>query len=159
MGSPFKDELTEQFHDHYRRQTKGEGPPWIRWLGYNVLKCSMVLWIYQDIIYNLQPEWIIEGGTASGGSALFMASILDILQYGSVVTIDWDEDECRPEPSRIKYITGNTLHGETVEKVRAIVQGSGPRMLILDDGHDQDHVHEELKLYTPMLRAGDYLIV
>jgi len=159
MGSPFKDELTTKFHDHYRRQTNGEGPPKIKWLGYDTLKCPMDLWIYQEIIYEIQPRYIIEGGTCTGGSALFMATILDVLGYGNVVTIDWDADEFRPKHPRIQYITGNTIHIETVQKVRDLVQDPGRRMLVLDDGHDHDHVYQELMLYAPMLRAEDYLIV
>ena len=119
----------------------------------------MDLWIYQEIIYKLQPRYIIEGGTATGGSALFMATVLDVMNYGKVVTIDWDANDYRPKHPRIQYVTGNTLDTETAQKVQDIVQGPGYRMLILDDGHDQDHVHQELKLYTPMLRAGDYLVV
>ena len=140
MGSPFKDELTTKFHDHYRRQTNGEGPPKIKWLGYDTLKCPMDLWIYQEIIHEIQPRYIIEGGTCTGGSALFMATILDALGCGNVLTIDWDADESRPKHPRIQYIIGNTVHIETVQKVRNLVQDPGHRMLVLDDGHDHDHV-------------------
>ena len=41
------------------------------WLGIPALKCPLDLWIYQEIIFEITPDIIIECGTANGGSALF----------------------------------------------------------------------------------------
>jgi cephalosporin hydroxylase len=40
------------------------------------------MWIYQEIIAEIQPDLIIETGTHIGGSALFMAHMLDIVGHG-----------------------------------------------------------------------------
>ena len=40
------------------------------WLGVPTVKIPLDLWIYQEIIYKLRPDLIIEAGTAWGGSAL-----------------------------------------------------------------------------------------
>ena len=48
------------------------------WLGVRAQKCPLDLWIYQEILWEMKPDLIIECGTAHGGSALFLASICDI---------------------------------------------------------------------------------
>jgi cephalosporin hydroxylase len=55
--------------------------PWrnTRWLGTDVLKCPLDLWIYQELLHEIRPDWIIETGTAFGGSASYFASLCDVL--------------------------------------------------------------------------------
>ena len=52
------------------------------WLGHPILKCPLDLWIYQEIITELRSAVIVETGTAFGGSALYLASICDIVGQG-----------------------------------------------------------------------------
>jgi cephalosporin hydroxylase len=52
------------------------------WMGVPARKCPLDLWIYQEMISELRPDIIIETGTAGGGSALFMASICDLVAQG-----------------------------------------------------------------------------
>lgn len=151
----FVDETTAMFHARYRTP----GPPRVNWLGYECLKCPMDLWRYQEILYEYKPDVVVEGGTCSGGSALFIASIMDHIGKGRVVTIDFDPDDKRPRHPRIDYIVGDTLDPKTVDLVSDCVHAADRHMLILDDGHDQHHVHKELDLYTPFLKAGDWLVV
>src|SRR5918999_4422763 len=58
------------------------------WLGTQALKNPLDLWVYQEIIAETRPELIVETGTWRGGSALFLASISDLLGLGEVVSID-----------------------------------------------------------------------
>src|SRR3954469_4333597 len=86
--------LTDNFHRLYyesRERTWGN----TFWLGHRVLKCPLDLWIYQEILYEVRPALIIETGTYLGGSALFLASICDLLG-GEVVTVDADRREGLP---------------------------------------------------------------
>lgn len=159
MSELSNDQIVRQFHDLYRVQYNNEGPPLASWFGFNCSKCPLDLWIYQEIIADLKPAMIIEGGTAAGGSALFLAHMLDIVNYGRVLTIDWEDVSKRPEHPRIKQIIGNTLDDKTFQSVKALSLGSYPKLLILDDGHDQTHVFNELLLYGSLLQSGDYLIV
>jgi len=41
------------------------------WLSVPVMKCPLDLWVYQEIIYELKPDIIIESGTAAGGGGLY----------------------------------------------------------------------------------------
>src|SRR5690348_1963686 len=58
------------------------------WLGTRTLKLPLDLWIYQEILYELRPDLILETGTAAGGSAMFLAAICDQLDHGQIVTVD-----------------------------------------------------------------------
>lgn len=163
MGRNFEqiipEPLVRDFHDFYRRLSNSEGPPWVYWMGYSCLKCPLDLWIYQEILHEVRPDVVIEGGTASGGSALFLAHVMDALSWGHIVTIDWDADENRPKHPRISYVTGNTLSTDVVNAVHRAVEGFTRKVLILDDGHSDEHVYAELCLYAPFLQPGDVLIV
>jgi cephalosporin hydroxylase len=66
-----------------------------------VLKCPLDLWIYQEILYELRPELIVEAGTYLGGTTLFLASICDLLGRGEVLTIDTDRRSQRPRHRRV----------------------------------------------------------
>ena len=52
------------------------------WLGAQALKNPLDLWIYQEIMVETRPELIVETGTYRGGSALFLASMCDLLGRG-----------------------------------------------------------------------------
>jgi cephalosporin hydroxylase len=129
------------------------------WLGVRAQKCAFDLWVYQELLHELRPAVIVECGTANGGSALFLASICDLLGYGEVVTVDIDDAPGRPPHERITYLKGSSTEPEMVERVRQLVAGRAPVIVILDSDHSRDHVLNELRLYAPLVSAGSYLIV
>jgi cephalosporin hydroxylase len=129
------------------------------WLGHQVLKCPLDLWIYQEIIAEIRPALIIETGTYLGGSTLFLASICDLLGHGAVLSIDSCQQPGRPRHRRITYLTGSSTAEATLKQVRRRVKGEGPIMVILDSGHGEDHVLSELRAYGPLVTPGSYLIV
>jgi cephalosporin hydroxylase len=130
-----------------------------QWLGVAAQKCAFDLWIYQEILHELRPEVIVECGTANGGSALFLASICDLLGLGEVITVDIVDQPGRPSHDRITYLKGSSTEPETVERVKQLVASRAPVVVILDSDHSRDHVLNELRLYAPLVSAGSYLIV
>ncbi len=59
---------------------------------------------YQELIYRLRPDWIVDTRTGAGGLALFLASICDLVGNGRVLSID-DYPPARPaEHPRITYL-------------------------------------------------------
>jgi cephalosporin hydroxylase len=110
------------------------------WLGVSVLKCPFDLWNYQEIIVELRPDFIIETGTWDGGSALYMASICDLVDRGHIITIDVADPGGRPEHPRITYVTGSSVADDVVN-------------------HRCEHVFEELQTYSEIVTPGSYLIV
>ena len=54
------------------------------WLGVPVQKLPLDLWIYQEVVCETAPELVVETGTASGGSALFL--VLPSIWSGAVAS-------------------------------------------------------------------------
>jgi cephalosporin hydroxylase len=130
-----------------------------QWLGIRALKLPLDLWIYQEIIYEVKPDLIIETGTAHGGGALFLASMCDLLGHGRVVTIDIVNREGMPDHPRITYLVGSSTSPEIVGKVNGVTHPGDRVMVILDSDHRKDHVLLELELYSDLVSPGSYLIV
>ncbi len=122
-------------------------------------KCPLDLWIYQELLFRQRPEVVIETGTANGGSALFLASMLDLIGgAGEVVTVDVEGDVERPVHDRITYLTGSSIADETIGRVREHV-GARRAMVFLDSDHRRDHVLAELRAYHPFVPLGGYIVV
>jgi cephalosporin hydroxylase len=130
-----------------------------RWLGVPTQKCAFDLWIYQELLHELRPAVIVECGTANGGSALFLASICDLLGKGSVVTIDIADYPERPRHDRVTYLSGSSTDPAIFAEVERFVAGRGPVLVILDSNHECQHVLDELRLYAPLVSPGSYLII
>jgi cephalosporin hydroxylase len=129
-----------------------------RWLGVPVLKCPMDLVVYQEILSDTRPDVLIEAGTFKGGSALFFASIMDLLGRGKVITID-TVNQGRPPHPRITYLEGYSTAPEVVSAVKSMI-GPGDRvMVVLDSDHSASNVLKELRTYGPLVSAGAYLVV
>jgi cephalosporin hydroxylase len=124
-----------------------------------ILKNPMDLWVYQDIIWDLQPTLIIETGTAYGGSALFFARQLDKLGRGAVVSIDIAPHATLPKHERITFVKGPSDDLIIAEAV-ATCAATHPRvMVVLDSDHSQEHVLTELGLYAPLVSVNQFLVV
>ncbi len=149
-------EIVERFHRLYY-----DSRVWLRtfWLGVPTQKCPFDLWIYQELIFDLRPDLIIETGTANGGSALFLASACDLIGHGKVVTIDVDDTPVRPRHKRITYLLGSSTSEEVLAKVKRRLGRSGRALVILDSDHSRAHVLEELRRYGALVPAGSYVIV
>ncbi len=148
--------VTNLFHRMYHGSP---GRTWqnTKWLGTPVLKCPFDLWIYQELITRVRPDVIVETGTHKGGSALYLASICDLLDHGRVITVDIREKSGRPEHPRITYLTGSSTAPEIVSRIKE--EATGTIMVILDSYHSRDHVLEELEAYGPLVASGSYVIV
>jgi cephalosporin hydroxylase len=129
------------------------------WLGVPAQKCAFDLWVYQELLHELRPAVIVECGTANGGSALFLASICDLLEHGEVITVDIADEPGRPSHERITYLSGSSTEPEMVDRVKQLVASRAPVIVILDSDHSRDHVLNELRLYAPLVSSGSYLIV
>ena len=150
--------IINEFHRLYY------GGRWTTWsntffLGHLVAKCPLDLWIYQEMIHELRPDLIIECGTGRGGSALYLASLCDVVGRGQVVTIDVDDYPGKPQHPRIRYIVASSTAHETVENVQRLAVGCERVLVILDSNHRKDHVLNELRLYSPFVPQGGYIIV
>ena len=67
------------------------------WKGISMIKCSMDLIAYQQLLWEVKPPTIIELGTAYGASACWMSDVMSA--YGvatQIYTIDIDPNLCDP---------------------------------------------------------------
>jgi len=131
------------------------------WLGVPVLKAPTDLWMYQELVTQRRPDLIIESGTYLGGSALFLASVCELIGHGRVVSIDLARWGPLPEHPRIVYLQGSSVEPATLDQVRDLGSqaAAGRCLVILDSDHRREHVLAELHAYAPFVGVGDYLVV
>ena len=72
--------------------------------------------LMQELIFQIQPDVIIEMGVAHGGSLIYYASLLELLGKGKVIGIDIEIREHNkkvierhPMFGRIELIEGNSF--------------------------------------------------
>ncbi len=150
----------DAFHNLYYQGPESDGHIYTRtkWMGVPCEKCPLDMWIYQEILFDVRPDLIIETGTRFGGSALYLAHMLDILGNGEIVTIDIDDTLTRPQHPRITYVSGSSGEAGVIGRALAGRQGKA-RLVILDSDHSYAHVKAELSLLAQEVTVGSYLIV
>lgn len=131
-----------------------------KWFGCNILKCPTDLFIYQEIIHEVKPDIIIEGGTSEGGSTLYLAHLCDMLDKGKIFSIDIlaDDSNIRPAHPRIEYVLGSMLDKNIVNYLFGQAKNK-KTLVILDDDHNAAHVLKELNTYNSLIESGSYIIV
>lgn len=137
-----------------------------KWLGRPVIQFPQDLIAIQEIVWNVQPAFIIETGVAHGGSLVFHASILELIGKGRVIGIEVELREhnrlaldAHPLGHRVELVEGSSLDANVVREVSRLVGGEGPVLVILDSNHTHEHVLEELRVYSRFVTRGSYLIV
>jgi cephalosporin hydroxylase len=158
--------LVMLFHRLYYNSWKDGGPRSIspgtlslHWLGHQMIKCPMDLWVYQEILVERRPDWVVESGTFRGGTSLFLASIMELMAHGQVISIDPVVHDGRPAHPRIHYLEGSSTSPEVFGAIKAKIRDGERCVVILDADHSYDHVIAELRLYRQMIGVGDFLIV
>ncbi len=145
------DEFHKLYYDSERwRLTK--------WMGIETQKCPLDMWIYQEIIHEIKPDIIIETGTRYGGSALYMAGLLDALGNGKVISVDTVKEDF-PKHDRIEYICGSSASLMILNMIKNKIKPTDRVLVILDSDHSRKHVSEEMKLYSELVTNGSYMIV
>lgn len=128
------------------------------WMGIPALKNPLDAWIYQEILFETQPDIVVELGSAAGGSTLYIAHLFDLIGHGEVLSVDADRTNFQAVHHRITMITGMTDDAEVVKNVKAHCSGKSV-MVIHDADHRKEQVLVDMDLYAPMVTPGNYLIV
>lgn len=153
-------DIVDDFHRYYHDlEAVGGTVQDTYWLGVKVLKLPLDLWVYQELLFSVRPDLIIETGTMHGGSALYLASICDLLEAGRVVTIDVQPQPDRPTHPRITYVEDSSTSPAVLEQMRTAAASVSRVLVVLDSDHSRDHVLAELRAYAPLVTPGSYLIV
>jgi cephalosporin hydroxylase len=142
------------------------------WLGRPIIQYPQDIVAMQELIWNIQPDLIIETGIAHGGSLIFSASMLELNAIcggnpdASVLGIDIDirahnrvEIEKHPLYRRISMIEGSSIDQAVIDQVRAAAKGKKSVLVCLDSNHTHDHVLAELEAYADLTSVSSYCVV
>jgi cephalosporin hydroxylase len=130
----------------------------VTWMGTTARKMILDAWVYQQILYEVKPDFIVEIANAEGGSTQFLANMLDLLGGGEVIAVDIDHSLFQVSHPRIHLVTGDSLAPETLSRVAEIARG-GRGLVIHDGDHSREHVLRDLHAYAPFVGVGSYFIV
>ncbi len=135
------------------------------WLGRPIIQLPEDIIRIQEVIYQLQPDLIIETGIARGGSLIFYASLLELLGKGRVLGVDIEirpenrrAIEAHPLYPRITMIEGSSTDSKVLDQVTGYVTAKDRVLVILDSNHTRHHVLNELRLYAPLVSIGSYAV-
>ncbi len=135
-----------------------------KWFGIDSVQTPCDNWAMQEIIWDVKPDYIIETGTFTGGTALFYATVLEkISEKAKVLTIDIDPQveevsKLKLFKDRVEVIRGSSVSPQTVELIREKVR-SKKVLVTLDSDHKKDHVLKELNSYADMVSINSYIVV
>lgn len=158
--------LRQMARDFMRESGKHRYTYNFTWLGRPVIQFPQDLMAAQELIWSVQPKYVIETGVAHGGGLIFYASILELLG-GQREAIGVDIEirthnraaiAAHPLSKRIHLIEGSSIDPATLQKVRDRAR-EGPILVILDSNHTHEHVLKELELYSPLVKSGSYIVV
>jgi cephalosporin hydroxylase len=136
------------------------------WLGRPMIQLPEDVLRLQEVIYQLQPDVIVETGVAHGGSLVFYASLCQLMGKGRVIGVDIEirphnraAIEAHPLRPFITLIEGSSTAPEILDQVKAMIRPGERVMVLLDSNHSYGHVSEELRLYAELVTPGSYLVV
>jgi len=153
-----------------------------QWLGRPIIQYPQDIVAMEEIIWRVRPDLIIETGIAHGGSLIFSASMLALLDIcdaieqkksidpskssRKVLAVDIDirahnreAIEAHPMVSRIQMIQGSSIAPDIVDQVKKIAADYRTVLVCLDSNHTHEHVLAELKAYGPLVTKGSYCVV
>ena len=152
------------------------------WMDRPIIQYPQDIVAMQELIFEVKPDLIIETGIAHGGSLVFSASLLalldmtDAIETGTTINpaqstrkvlgIDIDirahnraAIEAHPMASRIQMIQGSSIAPDIIEQVKQIAKNYSRILICLDSNHTHDHALAELEAYASLTSVGSYCVV
>jgi len=152
------------------------------WMGRPIIQYPQDIVAMQELIWEVKPDLIIETGIAHGGSLIFSASMLSLLDMTDaiekgvsidpavsdrkVLGIDIDIREHNrvaieehPMFSRIQMIEGSSIAPDIIGQVKNIAKDYKRILVCLDSNHTHEHVLAELEAYAPLTSVDSYCVV
>jgi cephalosporin hydroxylase len=137
----------------------------LSWMGRQLLQFPDDVLRLAELLWTLRPVVIVETGVYDGGSTLLFASLCRLYGGGRVISV---ESEFRPGVREaiqqgagewVTLIAGDSASPETAQNVRRNIRIADRVCVFLDSAHTTHHVAAELRLFSPLVSPGCYLIV
>lgn len=146
----FHREITYPLKDIYNAHHQ------IVYRGVPCIKCPFDYVLYQMIINQVQPDLIIEIGTNKGGSALYLADLLQLTGEGVIHSIDVT-DEC---PDIVKNHQRISLFHQGWQNYDFELAKEFKQVLVIEDSsHYYNNTLDAINKFAPLVTKGSYLIV
>ena len=168
--------------DFLRSSAKAKYSYNFHWMDRPIIQYPQDIVAMQELIYEVKPDLIVETGIAHGGSLVFSASVLAMLDMveaieagesfdpmvskRKVLGIDIDirdhnraAIDAHPMRSRIEMIQGSSVDTDIIKQVYDFAADYKKILICLDSNHTHDHVLEELRAYAPLTSVGSYCVV
>jgi cephalosporin hydroxylase len=135
------------------------------WFGVPVIQLPDDMLRFQEAVFRLKPDVIVETGIAHGGSLVYSASLLKLIGKGRVIGVDIEirphnrtRIESHPLKPLITLIEGSSVAPDIVGKVRDAIKPGETVFVVLDSNHSYAHVAAELAAYAPLVTPGSYIL-
>ena len=174
--------LNASASEFFRRANAKKYSYHFEWQGRPIIQYPQDIVAMQELIWKIKPDLIIETGIAHGGSLIFSASMLALLDYCDaiengtslnpattkrrVLGIDIEirshnrvAIEAHPLANQIKMIQGSAIDPKIIDQVHAEAAGYQCVLVCLDSNHTHAHVLAELEAYAPLVTPSSYCVV
>lgn len=135
------------------------------WFGRPIIQLPEDIVRIQEVIYQVQPDVIIETGVAHGGSLIFYAGLCKAMEKGRVIGIDIDirahnrkAIEAHFLAPLITLVEGSSVDPDIVAQVKKHIKPGDKVLVLLDSDHTRAHVLKELLAYHDVVTPGSYIV-
>lgn len=135
------------------------------WMGRPIIQLPEDMLRTQEVIWQVQPDAIVETGIAHGGSLIYYASLCKAMGKGRVIGVDIEirphnraAIEAHPMFDLITMIEGSSIDLDIVSQVKSLISPDETVLVILDSNHTKLHVAEELDAYHDLVNTGSYIV-
>ncbi len=180
MGS--NAELKREANNFFINLCKNKYSYHFEWMSRPIIQFPQDIIAMHELIWTVKPDLIIETGIAHGGSLIFSASMLAMIDLSEAIEANKLVDlrnsnrkvlgidieirehnriaiERHPMSSRIQMIEGSSIDSGVITKVHEFSKNYKKILICLDSNHTHKHVLAELNAYAPLTSIGSYCVV
>ena len=132
--------------------------------------------IISEILYDVKPDLIVETGTNSGGSAVWMVSMMSMINPScKVITADvkhpdewaahWNKGQraaemasTKPQWKSVEFFRGFSTSAGFINRVAELAASARRVLVVLDSDHGTQNVKAELNALSRFVTPGSYII-
>ena len=153
----YKKFLTSTLNKRIAHQTK--------WLGEPILQLPQDLFIFQELIFENKPDYIIELGVAWSGSLLYYSSIFNIIGGKKVIGIDTyiptqiqkRINKFKKLKNCIKLLNGFSTDEKIIKEISKLTKNSKKIIIHLDSDHSKKMCLRTKKIFK-IIKKGSIII-